>query len=438
MAPAQMLFDPEQQQQQQQPIKMEAPTKSVAGRENGNFNDDDDGDVDLRCTNNCEDNTFDMDISPDKHKVYEAGDTMVDIVDCAADTSARVNQDGDPDATEYSSSFGNTMSGGNGADNGLNSNLSEAEVESRFDDVASTLFDGLDEMLRPRKRKLTAHWRKYIRPLMWRCKWIELRVKEFQSQALKYDKELEAYSHRKQYKLEPVGSDNSAARLVPLSRQSYRKQVMKRKKRKRVEDTSDLPSYMSHHSLFSYYEKKKSEVDGASIDDEYGNQVNAVVQDANTVDEYGVNYEWPVLEPRVSDDSLEQILWNIEVLQSRVFKIKTQINKLVSKYARKFSSMDNLSLLMPADQPCGSAQSPAFSPAQGDEMHGGALYTAPGHISEYETGDVIMQESVSSFGEAASLPDIIDSTVGLLSSVDVTHDGPQHGDSCADVRSFFL
>lgn len=166
--------------------------------------------------------------------------------------------------------------------------------------------------------------------------------------------------------------------------------------------------------------------------------VNTVVQDANTVDEYGVNYEWPVLEPRVSDDSLEQILWNIEVLQSRVFKIKTQINKLVSKYARKFSSMDNLSLHMPADQPCGSAQSPAFSPAQGDEMHGGALYTAPGHISEYETGDVIMQESVSSFGEAASLPDIIDSTVGLLSSVDVTHDGPQHGDSCADVRSFFL
>lgn len=104
-----------------------------------------------------------------------------------------------------------------------------------------------------RKRRLTAHWRKYIRPLMWRCKWIELRVKEFQSQALKYDKELEAYSHRKQYKLGQVGSDNSAARLIPLSCQSDRKQVMKRKKRKRVEDTADLPSYMSHHSLFSYY-----------------------------------------------------------------------------------------------------------------------------------------------------------------------------------------
>lgn len=150
MAPAQMLFDPEQQQQQR--IKMEAPTKSVAERENGNFNDDDD--PDLRCTNNCEDNTFDMDISPDKHKVYEAGDTMVDIVDCVADTSARVNQDGDPDATEYSSSFGNTVSGGTGADNGLNSNLSEAEVESRFDDASSTLLDGLDEMFRPRYHHL--------------------------------------------------------------------------------------------------------------------------------------------------------------------------------------------------------------------------------------------------------------------------------------------
>lgn len=166
--------------------------------------------------------------------------------------------------------------------------------------------------------------------------------------------------------------------------------------------------------------------------------VNAVVQDANTVNEFEVNYEWPVPESIVSDDSLEQILWNIEVLQSRVLKIKAEISKLVSKNASKFSSMDNSDQLMSADQPSGTARSPAFSPAHVDGMPVGAWYTPPGHISEHGIGDLVMQESsVSSFGEATSLPDIIESTVGLLSSVDVPLDQPQNGDYCADVSFFF-
>lgn len=141
MAPAQVLVD-----QKQQRI-MEAPMKSVAERENENFMEISD-DVDLRCTNNCEDNAFDIDILPHQHEVYEAGDPIVDIVDCA-DASARVSQDEDPDATEYSSSFGNTMSG---SDNGLNSNLSDADVESSFhcDNGDSISFDGLGRVFRPR------------------------------------------------------------------------------------------------------------------------------------------------------------------------------------------------------------------------------------------------------------------------------------------------
>lgn len=103
------------------------------------------------------------------------------------------------------------------------------------------------------KKRLTTHWKKYIRPLMWRCKWIELRMNECQSQALKYDKKLAAYSQRKLHNLRQAGSENSAARLVSLSCRNDRKQVMKRKRRKRLEDTSDLSSYMSQHNLFSYY-----------------------------------------------------------------------------------------------------------------------------------------------------------------------------------------
>lgn len=422
MAPAQVLMDLDQER------NSETPTKSVAESENGNISEIRD-DTGLMCMNNCEDDTFDMDTLPDQQKVCEAGDAVANIIDCV-DTSVIVTQEEDPDATECSSSFGNTISG---SDDGLRSNLSDAEVESQFhcENGASTLFDG---MFRPRKKKLTAHWRRYIRPLMWRCKWIELRVKEFQSQALKYEKELLAYSHGKQFNLEQVSSESSAARLVPLSCRSHRKHVMKRRKRKRLEETVDLPSYMLHHNLFSYYENKKSEADGGSIDDDYVNQVNGTDQNANTVDEFGVNYDWPVLEATDGNDSLEQILWSIEGLQNRVLKIKTQLNKLVSKNATKLSLMDNSSLFVSGDLPTSSAQSPAFSPGCEDEVPVGGLYTPPGHISEYEIGDLVMTESaVSSFGEAASLPDIIESTVGLLSAADVSLDRPQNGDSCADI-----
>lgn len=42
--------------------------------------------------------------------------------------------------------------------------------------------------------------------------------------------------------------------------------------------------------------------------------------------------------------------------------------------------------------------------------------------------------AVSSFGEAIAVPDIIESTVGLLSSIDVTELEAQVGDSSEKVR----
>lgn len=86
---------------------------------------------------------------------------------------------------------------------------------------------------------------------MWRCKWIELRVKEFQSQALKYDKELAEYDQQKQSEFEKFAIDGVDTRSQPFS--GERQKIMKRKKRKRIEETTDIASYMSHHNMFSYY-----------------------------------------------------------------------------------------------------------------------------------------------------------------------------------------
>lgn len=103
-----------------------------------------------------------------------------------------------------------------------------------------------------RKKKLTNHWRSFIRPLMWRCKWAELRINEIQSQALKYARELAAYDQNKLSRVNQSTVEEFGSKSLAFSSQWYRKKAMKRRKRKRAEDTTDLASYMSHHSLFSY------------------------------------------------------------------------------------------------------------------------------------------------------------------------------------------
>lgn len=103
-----------------------------------------------------------------------------------------------------------------------------------------------------RKKKLTDHWRNFIRPLMWRCKWTELRIKEIESQALKYSKELAEFDQRKCMGPDPLTLEEIGSKSLPFSSHQYRSKAKKRRKRKKVEDTTDIGSYMSHHYLFSY------------------------------------------------------------------------------------------------------------------------------------------------------------------------------------------
>lgn len=106
-----------------------------------------------------------------------------------------------------------------------------------------------------RKKKLTDHWRKFIQPIMWRCKWVELKIKELQNQAQMYDKEVKETSQAKQLELENLKSEEvvGVKALPRLPCHTQKTQLKKRHKRKRVEEASDAPSNALNHNLFSYH-----------------------------------------------------------------------------------------------------------------------------------------------------------------------------------------
>ncbi|XWS35343.1 hypothetical protein CRYUN_Cryun21dG0117500 [Craigia yunnanensis] len=268
---------------------------------------------------------------------------------------------------------------------------------------------------------------------MWHCKWTELRIKEIESQALKYARELSAYDKRKFSGIDQSTLEGCGSKSLPFSSQCYRKKAIKRRRRKRIEETTDITSYMLCHNLFSYLENKKTIPDGTYIADDFANTANTG-QPTDCNDKFGINNDQLLLEFIDGNNSLEQVLWKIEIVHSRVQKLRSQLDLVTSKNASKFSSSENLSLLAACDAQASSAPSPTFSAGNGETLSVRPAYNTTQQISEYDVGDLVMPESaVSSYGEAFHVPDIIESTVGLLSSVDVTCHQPQIGDSCEDI-----
>lgn len=159
----------------------------------------------------------------------------------------------------------------------------------------------------------------------------------------------------------------------------------------------------------------------------------AAVEDQNvdSKKKLDVNNNQQTLKFQDDDKPLEQLLWKIEMMHSRVNKLKGQLDVVMSKNAAKFSSSENLSLLVPCD---GQTPSPTFSPGNGEAISAGVMYNPVLHILEYDVSDLVMPESViSSYGGDFHVPDIIESTVGILSGSDVTFRQSQIGDSCEDV-----
>ncbi|KAL3613692.1 hypothetical protein CASFOL_041766 [Castilleja foliolosa] len=264
-------------------------------------------------------------------------------------------------------------------------------------DVASAHdFDGFGDNFR--RKKVTAHWRAFIEPIMWRCKWTELQIKKLESLAQKYDRELEAHNKLKQIQLEgPTLIDG--VKSVPFSRTNAVNDLFKRKKRRMTEATKDVAEYMSCHNLFSYYENKKNPTEGGSISNFPKISVYFVlrnvprnspnmqgVQKVNSDDEFWATTD--DLSTFISgdgDDGFEDIFRKIEFLQSQAGQLRIRVDKVINDNADKIFFSDKLSLRMPFEA----------SSANNDDRDGMAVgtYIASQLMSEYNMADEILPES---------------------------------------------
>lgn len=143
----------------------------------------------------------------------------------------------------------------------------------------------------------------------------------------------------------------------------------------------------------------------------------------NGNDEFEINYGWSSLEFGNGDNSFEEILRKIDVAHSQVHKLKAQIDKVISENPGKFSSINQLSLLVPDDALTSSDQDPASPFENGHSLLSRSLFTASQHMSECNMGDIPLPEcAFLSHGELTPFPNIIDSM-----------DQPQVGVLCANV-----
>ncbi|XP_062197734.1 uncharacterized protein LOC133900567 [Phragmites australis] len=225
------------------------------------------------------------------------------------------------DTTECSSSFGDTCSGfDDEADGG------EPEVNSHISAPA----DGGPASRLPRRKKVTAEWRNAVRPILWRCQWLELRMKDLSSQVSKYDRELALV--KKEKELQQAVSKRNGSMPEPMQIcKGHGNSSMKRRKRKRHEDTSDTSLYINKHQILSYYydkQNKEAEADDLLTDDDCSSPVDGGIRgglDTVTLldaEEYDMIFE---------QLTLRDILLTIDGVQSQVHLLQDRVSKAHSE-----------------------------------------------------------------------------------------------------------
>lgn len=131
------------------------------------------------------------------------------------------------------------------------------------------------------------------------------------------------------------------------------------------------------------------------------------------IDVLDSNNEWQSLIFRNCDNSLEQMLWKIDMLQSQVCKLKARVDKVVSENPGKFCSVNKLSALVPCNALNGSDENAAYPTKNGNGILDRSHCLSSQHISDDSNmGDLFVPEStVSTHGEVTPRPDLIDTTV---------------------------
>ncbi|KAK6162630.1 hypothetical protein DH2020_002471 [Rehmannia glutinosa] len=335
----------------------------------------------MKFTTKCEDYEVQGHLIKQTEEVQKNTDAEVNITECTKSMGNKPVTAEYQDTTEGSSSFDDSDYG---AEN--DGSVDESEVLSDFrGDAASALgFDGFGEKFRMRKKKLTPHWRTFIQPLTWRCKWAELQIKKLQSQAQQYERELEAYNKQKQNRLEN-STVIDGVKSLPFSRVVASSDVLKRKKRRMTEATTDVAAYMSQN--------RKCFTEGALMSNLLK---NSATQKVNVDDECWLNDDVLSFASGDGDNSVENILSKIEFLQSQARKLKSRVDRVIHENAGKFPSDDNLSLSMPF----------SVSPAKNGDRMAVGTYIASQLISEYNMGDVLLPESgVTSHGDGVANAD---------------------------------
>ena len=103
-----------------------------------------------------------------------------------------------------------------------------------------------------RRKKVTTEWRNSVRPILWRCQWLELRMKELSSQVSKYDRELALIKKEKEVQQTVSKTNDSMSESFQIHK-VHRNSIMKRRKRKRHEENVDSSLYIKKHQILSYY-----------------------------------------------------------------------------------------------------------------------------------------------------------------------------------------
>lgn len=105
------------------------------------------------------------------------------------------------------------------------------------------------------KKALNAEWKKYRRGIEWRCRWLEIRLNELRARSQRYDRLLEERRKKKaQAWVENVQpGEESSARSAQMVDSPDRGRILRRMRRKQVENSVDLELYMARHPLFSRY-----------------------------------------------------------------------------------------------------------------------------------------------------------------------------------------
>nr|BAJ94649.1 predicted protein [Hordeum vulgare subsp. vulgare] len=272
------------------------------------------------------------------------------------------------DSTECSSSFADSDTRDE-ADNG------DMEVNSPF----SAHADGGQASLMPRKKKVTAEWRNVVRPMLWRCEWLELRMKDLLSQVSKYDSQLALIEQEKELQ-RAINKTNGCRQESGKNCRDQENISMERRKRKRHEDTVDTSLYLKKHKILSYFfgplsiyflfvgivhrfipwlsmfcsrilfvimrlflsstdkQNKGAEADGLLIDDDSHGQVGDDTRRRLEIVGLPASKEHDMVSNQFV---LQKVLMKIGGIQSRVHRLQERLSKARSKQAKLASFMDH-------------------------------------------------------------------------------------------------